>query len=54
MSSAGGKEQEIEILFVGQSSSYSIPHFHVITVKLRHVQISNWEAWTDKEKAGYT
>ena len=46
-SQASRKEHDIEILSVGESHDYSVPHFHVITVRLRHVKIKNTEPWSD-------
>ena len=43
-------EEDIEILWIGKAYDYSIPHFHVITVKLRHVKITNCEPWTGSDK----
>ena len=39
-------EKDIEILWVGNAYDYTIPHFHVITVRLRHVKIRNCEPTT--------
>ncbi len=36
-------EKDIEVVWIGE---YSIPHFQVITVKLRHVKITNCEPWS--------
>ena len=43
-------ENEIEILWVGEAFDYPIPHSHVITVRLRHVKITNHEQWSGTDK----